>query len=129
MIAITKMIVAWMLAIVATGAFNGLMNGRSTVLRGWDGILGLGLVVGLPMLIFACAVALPLALVMSRVTSPVVAMLLYPVLFAGVAWLISAPLLPEGWKGAQQAMVLFAFILGVIWSLLNLLVPPSTASA
>lgn len=88
----------------------------------WDGILGIGLVVGLSMLLFALVIALPLSLLVVRNMPPLAAALLYPFLIAGAAWLISASL-PGGWKGAQQAVVLFAFIMGTGWGFLNLFVP------
>ncbi|WP_152616657.1 hypothetical protein [Sphingomonas sp. ERG5] len=127
MIWLTKMSVAWLLAIVVMTIIGGLQSGRGASLSTWDGVLGIGLVVGLPMLLFAFVIALPLSLLVARNMSPFAGALLYPFLIAGAAWLISAPL-PSGWKGAQQAIILFAFIMGTGCSLLNLFVPPSPAS-
>ena len=73
MIAVAKMIVAWSVALLAMYTFGSLPSGRGASPRIWDGILGLGLVVGLPMLLFACAVALPLAVFASRIASPLTA--------------------------------------------------------
>jgi hypothetical protein len=125
MIWLAKIFGAWLLAIVAVPIIGDLPLGkRGASALSWDGILGIGLVVGLPMLLFALVIALPLSLLVARNIPPLAAALLYPFLIAGAAWLISAPL-PGGWKGAQQAMILFAFIMGTGWGLLNLFVPAS----
>lgn len=128
MIWLAKISIAWLLAIVVMTVIGGLPGGRGASAPSWDGVLGIGLVVGLPMLLFAFVIALPLSLLVARNMSPFAGAILYPFLIAGAAWLIGALLLPNGWKGAQQAMILFAFIMGTGWSLLNLFVPPSPAS-
>lgn len=129
MIWLAKIFGAWLLTIVAVPVIGDLLlSRRGASAPSWDGILGIGLVVGLPMLLFALVIALPLSLLIARNMSLVAATLLYPFLIAGAAWLISATF-PSGWKGAQQAMILFAFIMGTGWSLLNLFLPPSPASA
>jgi hypothetical protein len=125
MIPLAKMLLAWLIAVVATAIIAGLRPGRRTSLPSRDGILGLGLVVGLPMLVFAFVVGLPLALLVSRYLPPAIAAVSFPLLTAAIAWLISAPLFPQGWKGARQALILFAFILGICWSLVNFVVPPT----
>lgn len=124
MIWLAKIFGAWLLTIVAVPIIGDMLSKRGASAPSWDGILGVGLVVGLPMLLFALVIALPLSLLVARNMSPLAAAFLYPFLIAGAAWLISAPL-PGGWKGAQQAMILFAFIMGTGWGLLNLFVPSS----
>lgn len=124
MIWLAKIFGAWLLTIVAVPIIGDVLSKRGASALSWDGILGVGLVVGLPMLLFALVIALPLSLLVARNMSPLAAAFLYPFLIAGAAWLISAPL-PGGWKGAQQAMILFAFIMGTGWGLLNLFVPSS----
>lgn len=125
---LAKIFGAWLLAIVALPIIGDLLSGnRRASTPSWDGMLGIGLVVGLPMLLFALVIALPLSLLLAGNVSSLAAMLLFPFLNAGAAWLISATF-PGGWKGAQQALVLFAFIMGMGWSLLNLFVPSSQAA-
>lgn len=128
MIWLAMISIAWLLTIVVMTLVGGLPGGRGVSAPSWDGILGIGLLIGLPMLLFAFVIALPLSLLVARNMSPFAGAILYPFLIAGAAWLIGALLLPNGWKGAQQAMILFAFIMGTGWSLLNLFVPPSPAS-
>lgn len=129
MIWLAKISIAWLLAIMAVPILGDLLLGRrSTSAPSWDGFLGIGLVVGLPMLLFALVVALPLSLLVVRTMPPLAAALLYPFLIAGAAWLIGATF-PDGWKGAQLTMILFAFMMGTAWSLLSLFVPPSPATA
>lgn len=128
MIWLAKMFGAWLLAILVVPIVgDSLLGRRGASAPSWDGVLGIGLVVGLPMLLFAFVIALPLSLLVARNMPPLTGAILYPFLVAGAAWLIIAPL-PSGWKGAQQAVALFAFIMGTGWSLLNLFVPPSPAS-
>ncbi|SOB81180.1 hypothetical protein SAMN06297144_1440 [Sphingomonas guangdongensis] len=50
-----KMLVAWLLAIVAAAPIGGLPGKRGAIGVA-DGLLGIGLVVGLPMLVFAAAI-------------------------------------------------------------------------
>ena len=126
MIWLAKIAVAWLLAILVMTVLGNLAGRRSASAPSWDGVLGIGLVVGLPMLLFALVIALPLSLLVARNMSPLTAALLYPFLIAGAAWLVSARL-PSGWKGAQQAVILFAFAMGTGWSLLDLFVLPSSA--
>ena len=129
MIWLAKILVAWLLAIMAVTVLGDLLLGRrSTSAPSWDGFLGIGLVVGLPMLVFALVIALPLSLLVGRAMPPLAAALPYPFMIAAAAWLIGATF-PGGWKGVQKTMILFAFIMGTGWSLLNLFVPPSPASA
>ncbi|QNA84959.1 hypothetical protein G4G27_13855 [Sphingomonas sp. So64.6b] len=127
MIWLVKICVAWLLAIGGMTVIGGLPRGRSASQPSWDGFFGIALVMGLPMLLFALVIALPLSLLITRSMSPFAGAILYPVLISGAAWLTGASL-PSGWKGVQQAMSLFAFIMGVSWSLLSLLVWPSSAS-
>lgn len=129
MIWLAKIFVAWLLAIVAVPILGDLLQGRRKASApSWNGVLGIALVVGLPMLLFALLIALPLSLLVARNMPPIAAALLYPFLIAGSAWLIGATF-PSGWKGAQQAMILFALVMGTGWSLLNLIVLPSPAFA
>lgn len=128
MIWFAKIPLAWLLAILVMTVLGGLPGGRGASAPSWDGILGIGLVVGLPMLVFAFVIALPLALFVDRNMSPVSGAILYPFMIAATAWLISALLFPTGWKGAQQALIWFAFAMGTSWSLLSILIPPSPAS-
>lgn len=128
MIWLAKISIGWLLAIVVMTVVGGLRGGRGASAPLWDGVLGIGLVIGLPMLLFAFVIALPLSLLVARNMSPFAGAILYPFLIASAAWLIGALLLPNGWKGAQQAMILFAVIMGTGWSLVNLLVPPLPAS-
>lgn len=124
-ISVAKMLAAWLVTLLAMALLGGAANRRDGVLKLWDGILGFGVFVGLPMLLFALLVALPLSVILSHSAAPMVALLAYPLLLAGVAWSISALVFPAGWAGAQYALVLFALVLGLIWALLNLALPPS----
>ena len=127
MIWLAKIAVAWLLAILVLTILGNRVGRRGVPAPSWDGVLGIGLVVGLPMLLFALVIALPLSLLVARNMPPLAAALLYPFLIAGAAWLVSARL-PSGWKGAQQAVILFAFTMGTGWSLLTLFMLPSTVS-
>ena len=128
MIWLAKISLAWLLAILVMTVLGGQPGGRGASAPSWDGVLGIALVVGLPMLVFTLVIALPLSLLVARNMAPIPAVILYPFLLAGAAWLISALLFPSEWKGAQQAMIWFAFIMGTSWSLLSLFVPPSPAA-
>lgn len=124
---LAKMSVAWLLAIAGMTALGGLTGGRRPSMPDRDGMLGIGLAVGLPMLLFALLVALPLSLLVARTMAPLAGALFYPPLLAGAAGLTGLAAVPRGWKGARRAMVLFAFLMGAGWSVLSLLPLPGPA--
>ena len=127
MIWLAKIALAWLLAILVMTVLGNRLSRRGVSAPSWDGVLGIGLVVGLPMLLFALVIALPLSVLVARNMSALAAALLYPFLIAGAAWLVSARL-PSGWKGARQAVILVAFTVGISWSLMDLFVLRSSAS-
>lgn len=122
MIWLAKIFVAWLSAIALMTVMSGPPGRPRASAPSWDGLLGIGLVVGLPMLLFAFVIALPLSLLVAYNLSPVAGAILYPFLIAGAAWLIGALFLSGGWKGVQRTMTLFAAIMGTSWSLLSLLI-------
>ena len=126
---IAKMFAAWLFAVAMMPILNGLIGGRTVSLPSWDGFVGIGLVIGLPMLLFAIVPGLPLAWLVARHLPMLAGLLLFPFLLAGAAWLVGALAFPAGWKGAHQVMTAFAFMLGGGWTLLSLFLPASPVSA
>jgi hypothetical protein len=121
-IEIGRMIAAWLFTNFVFVIGYSLWNGQG-VTRLLDGLLGIGLIVGLPMLLFTVVIGLPLAVLIQRVVPSIASAIIYPFLIGGIAWLLTSSMSGVGWKGAHQAIFLFAFVLGLIWSLLGLTIP------
>jgi hypothetical protein len=121
-IEIGRMIAAWLFTNFVFVIGYSLWNGQG-VTRLLDGLLGIGLIVGLPMLLFTVVIGLPLAVLIQRVVPSTASAIIYPFLIGGIAWLLTSSMSGVGWKGAHQAIFLFAFVLGLIWSLLGLTIP------
>lgn len=121
-IEIGRMIAAWLFTNFVFVIGYSVWKGQS-VSRLLDGLLGIGLIVGLPMLLFTVVIGLPLAVLIQRVVPPMASAIIYPFLISGIAWLLTSSMSGTGWKGAHQAIFLFAFVLGLIWSLLGFTIP------
>ncbi|WBO22983.1 hypothetical protein [Sphingomonas abietis] len=121
---IVRMIAAWLFTNFAFVIGYSAWKGQG-VTRLSDGLLGIGLIVGLPMLLFAGVTALPLAFLVQRFFQPTVGAIFFPFLIGGIAWLLTYFLSSGGWRGAHQAVFLFAFVLGLSWSLLGFIIPRS----
>ena len=121
-IEIGRMIAAWLFTNFVFVMGHSAWKGQG-VTRLLDGLLGIGLIVGLPMLLFTVVIGLPLAVLIQRVVPPMASATIYPFLIGGIAWLLTSSMSGVGWKGAHQAVFLFAFVLGLIWSLLGFTIP------
>ena len=130
MIWIAKIVGAWLFASAAGPMILQVWSEKRAAPGDlWEGVVGMGLVVSLSMLLFALVIALPLSVFIMNTMAPLAATLLYPFLLALVAWLICTLILPDGWQGAGQALMLFAFVMGTGWSLLSLVTLPSATFA
>jgi hypothetical protein len=116
-----RMLLAWMLAVVGSTVVATLTRG-ALVLRGnaFDGILGIGLIVGLPMLVFSAVIALPVSYYLIAIRPSWLATLAAMAVFGFIAAALGAVIFPAGWKGAAQAFVAFAALLGLFWGLIGL---------
>jgi hypothetical protein len=115
------MLLAWMLAVVGLTVVATLTHG-SPVLRGnvLDGVLGVALIVGLPMLAFSAVIALPISYYLIAIRPNWLATLAAMAVFGSIAVALGVVIFPAGWKGAAQAFVAFAALLGLFWGLLGI---------
>jgi hypothetical protein len=70
MIWLVKISIAWLLTTIVMTVIGNLLSARAASMPSLDGLLGIGLVVGLPMLLFAFLIALPLSLLVARNMPP-----------------------------------------------------------
>ncbi|RYF10712.1 MAG: hypothetical protein EOO77_20945 [Oxalobacteraceae bacterium] len=114
-----RMLAAWFVTVVCSGIIASVFftSGRVQDLIG--GVFGLGLVVGIPMLVFSMVIALPLSFFMASIRPPWLAGIGAAIVFASIAGLLSNGIFPDEWRGVAQAMVLFAALLGVCWRILG----------
>ena len=114
-----RMLLAWGLTVVGSTILtavlvHGPVSGRALV----DGVLGIGLFMGVPMLIFSVIIALPLSFHLKGL--PIwLATISAVVLFGALAAALGTAIFPAVWKGAAQAFVAFAAMLGLFWGLLG----------
>jgi hypothetical protein len=115
------MLLAWILAVVGLTIVANLTRG-APVLRGnvLDGALGIGLIVGLPMLVFSAVIALPLSYYLIGIRPNWLATLAAMAVFGSVAAVLAVVIFPVGWRGAAQALIVFAALLGLFWGLIGL---------
>lgn len=125
-----RMLLAWILAVVGLTVVANLTRG-ATVLRAnvLDRVLGIGLIVGLPMLVFSAVIALPLSYYLIGIRPNWLATLAAMAVFGSVAAVLAVVIFPVGWKGAAQALIVFAALLGLFWGLIGLVMTrfPSAA--
>ncbi len=121
---LAQLAIAWPISLVAFALLSVLwtrMAGqRDSGLV--DAIIGSGLLLLIPSLLFSLLIGAPLMSLLARQNLPG---LLVPIVaaagFALVMWLLSAVLLPQGWSGAGTALVAYAAVLGLAWGGLHLL--------
>lgn len=123
MVQLVKVLAAWALtlliyATIAT-ALSRQRSWRASDLR--EGLLGIGLVVGLPTLVFALSVVWPIAALLRAVGQPWVFVLGAAALFGAAMRLLTAMVMPTDWKGASQAVVAFAALLGLVWGAIGVI--------
>ena len=116
--------IAWPVSLVllaVLGVFWGRMTGHAdSGLR--EAILGLGVILLVPSLLFALLVGAPFMSLLAKQNLP--GLLIPFAAAAGLAlvmWLLSSALLPQGWKGAGAALVAYSGMLGLLWGGLHLL--------
>jgi ABC-type dipeptide/oligopeptide/nickel transport system permease component len=125
MLLTVRMLAAWFVALLCSGVLGTVLFSGGKVRDPVGGLLGIGLVVGIPMLVFAVVIALPLSFFMASIRPPWLAGICAATVFASIAGLLSIGIFPDGWKGAAQAMVLFAALLGVSWGTLGYVIADS----
>ena len=129
MLFVARMFVAWILAILGS-ALIATIIGQGPASKGdlTEGILGIGLIIGLPMLIFAALIALPLSFYLTNIRPNWLSGICAALIFAGVAAALSMAIFPSGWKGAAQALIIFSALLGLFWGLTGYVMTRSPAA-
>lgn len=85
-----------------------------------EGFIGLGILLAIPTLLFAFIVGWPVMSWLAQMRPAWLMPLLAAALLALVMWVLAAIILPGGWHGAEQALVDYAAVLGLVWGCLNL---------
>ncbi len=131
MLQIVKLFAAWALALPISVAVALLFVGQRGPLFGGlrEGLLGLGLTVGIPTLIFALIAVWPIAALLHGISKPWLYIAGATGLF-GVAMLaLTAAVMPDGWQGASKALIGFATLLGLVWGVISVLTMRSASVA
>ena len=100
---------------VARGAHNGFV----------EGLIGLGILLAIPTFVFSLVVAWPTIFWLSNVRPAWLVALIAVAVLALFMWVLTSLLLPDGWRGAGQALVGYAAVLGFVLGCLNVAAPTS----
>ena len=82
--------------------------------------LGLGLLLAIPSFLFALILGWPLMSLLASLRPAWLVPLAAGPVFALLMWILTALILPEGWRGAGHALIGYAAVLGLVWGCLNL---------
>lgn len=122
-----KLIIGWALSLVIYAAIIQAWYaaiGRSN--SGFvEALLGLGILLAIPSLLFALIVAWPTMTWLASLRPTWVAPLVAAALFALLMWVLATLMLPDGWRGAGLALVGHSVVLGLVLGCLNLAMAPA----
>ncbi len=126
-----RMLLAWILAVIFSTVLATVLTGASAAPGSnlFERLLGMGLIVGVPMLVFSTLVALPLSSYLATIQPTWAATRAAVILFAGVAAVLAMAIFPGGWNGAAQAFVFFAALLGLFWGLIGFVIARTPTAA
>lgn len=113
-----KLLIAWALAMVIYAVIVetwSVANRRSSY-SFLGAIGGLGLLLAIPSLLFALIVGWPTMSWLAGLRPAWLVPAVAAATFALLMWLLTKLMLPSGWRGAGQALVGYAAVLGAIWA-------------
>ena len=122
-----KLLIGWSLSMaIYTVIVMAWHSAKGQARSGFiEALLGLGILLAIPSFLFALIVGWP---IMSWLAGLRPVWLVPPVagaVFALLTWVLTAFMLPEGWRGAGDVLVGYAAVLGLVWGCLNLTAAPA----
>ncbi len=125
-----KLLIAWALSLAVYAALiQGWYAAQGKATSGFgqgvgEGFLGLGILLAIPTFLFALVIGWPVVSWLSNLRPALLIALVAPATLALIMWLLSALMLPDGWRGAGHALIGYAAVLGFVWACLNLTATP-----
>ena len=104
----------------AWGAASGKPNSGFV-----QALLGLGILLAIPTFLFALFVGWPTMTWLAGLRPAWLVPLVAGAVFALLMWVLGTLLLPDGWRGVRDALVVYTAVLGLVWGCLNLATAPA----
>lgn len=126
-----KLLIAWALSLALYAAIiQAWFAAQGKAAGGFakgvgEGFLGLGILLAIPTFLFALIIGWPVLSWLSNVRPLWLVPLAAAATFALLMWILSALMLPDGWRGAGHGLVGYAAVLGLVWACLNLATSPA----
>jgi hypothetical protein len=119
---LVKLLVAWALSMtIYVAVIQGWNAARGKAATGFgEGLLGLGILLAIPSFMFAVIVGWPAVAWLTNLRPAWLVPLAAGAVLSSLMWILTTLLLPDGWRGAGQALVAYAAVLGLVWGCLNL---------
>ena len=126
-----RLLVAWALSLAIYAAIiQAWYAAKGEATSGFakgiaEGFMGLGILLAIPTFLFALIVGWPTMSWLASLRPAWLLPLAAAAVLALVMWVLTAMMLPEGWRGAGHALVGYAAVLGLVWACLNLATAPA----
>ena len=122
-----KLLIGWALSLVIYAVVIQawyVASGRTN--SGFaEGLLGLGILLAIPSLVFTLIVGRPTMTWLASLHPAWLAPLVAAAVFALCMWVLATLMVPDGWHGAALALVGHAAVLGLVLGCLNLASAPT----
>lgn len=111
---------AWFIAVLTMGVSFCLYKMEPvSILHFLDGLQGIGLIIGGPMIIFCIPAGIVLTMTVSNSVPLWSSLIICSCSCAFMAWIIAELTFTAGWEGASQVLTAFAFFFGLSWAALG----------
>lgn len=126
-----RLLVAWALSMaIYAGIIQAWYAAKGEATSGFakgvaEGFLGLGILLAIPTFLFALVVGWPTLSWLANLRPAWLVPLAGAAVLALAMWVLTALMLPDGWRGAGLALVGYAAVLGFVWACLDLATGPA----
>jgi hypothetical protein len=128
MLFLARMLLAWILAVVSLTIIGTVISsGPWSKNQPFEGLIGIGLIIGIPMLAFSIIIALPLSYYLASIRMNWLETVAATASFGGIAAVLALMVFSADWRGAAGAFIIFAVLLGLFWGLLGYIFARSPA--
>lgn len=127
--AFAKVLIAWCLSLaVYTAILMAWLASNGEAESGFiEALSGLGILLAVPTFFFAFIVAWPVTSLLDKFRPVLLMPIIAGAVLAAIMWVLTALMLPEGWRGAGHALIGYAAVLGLVWGCLDLITAPASA--
>jgi hypothetical protein len=116
MLFLARMLLAWILAVVSLTIIGTVISsGPWSKNQPFEGLIGIGLIIGIPMLAFSIIIALPLSYYLASIRMNWLETVAATASFGGIAAVLALMVFSADWRGAAGAFIIFAVLLGLFW--------------